>query len=219
MLDLSGRRGKPQRMGEKVPLSKPARAIAALIAAAALGGQVIQTYMDALEGMPIAESLWRQLRYFTVWMAFTVAATYGLMALRNRHVNKLWSAALTTWIVMVGIIYQALLAADHNPVGILAVTNEIQHTIVPLAVLLFWAFHIPKAGLTFLNALSWIICPLIYAVYATVRGIFDGRFPYFFLNPEVTGWLGVGAYVLGLGALFFIAGALLVLFSRALSRG
>jgi hypothetical protein len=66
--------------------------------------------------------------------------------------------------------------------------------------------------------LVWIICPLAYAVYARIRGLAAGTFPYFFLNPETTGWLGVVAYILGLGAVFYVAGALLVLVSRRLAR-
>jgi hypothetical protein len=127
-------------------------------------------------------------------------------------------AALTSWIVMVGIVYHALLAADHNPIGLDAVINVIQHTAVPIAALAFWGLYVPKHGLGFQSPLVWIICPLAYAVYALIRGLADGTFPYFFLNPETTGWLGVVAYILGLGAVYYVAGALLVLVSRRLAR-
>lgn len=193
------------------------RLFALLIAVAALGAQMTQTILDLGEGMGLFQSLWRQARYFTVLMVVTTGITFALMVLRNRHSSANWIAALTTWIVMVGIVYHALLAADHNPTGIRAVINEIQHTAVPIATLVFWIAFAPKAGLTFAQPLIWVACPLGYSLYAMVRGMFDGVFPYFFLNPETTGWLGVFAYLVGLGALFYLAGALLVLLSRRFS--
>jgi hypothetical protein len=65
--------------------------------------------------------------------------------------------------------------------------------------------------------LVWVACPLVYAVYAIARGLADGTFPYFFLNPDKTGWIGVGAYLIGLGALFYLAGALLVFVAQKLA--
>ncbi|WP_370228358.1 Pr6Pr family membrane protein [Cognatishimia sp.] len=194
------------------------RACAAVIAIAALGAQVIQTGLDLSDGMGLLESLWRQARYFTVLMVVTTGVTFAAMALRNAHRSAGWMTAVTSWIVMVGIVYHALLAADHNPTGIRAVINEIQHTAVPIATLVFWAMFSPKAGLSFKAPLVWVACPLGYSVYAMIRGLFDGKFPYFFLNPETTGWLGVLAYMVGLGALFYVAGALMVLASRRAAR-
>lgn len=198
-------------------LTRPETLFALLIAAAALGGQITQTVLDLGEGMGLFQSLWRQARYFTVLMVIATGVTFAVMALRCRHVSAGWTTALTSWIVMVGIVYHALLAADHNPTGIRAVINEIQHTAVPIATLVFWVVFSPKAGLGYMQPLAWIICPLGYSIYAMVRGLFDGTFPYFFLNPETTGWLGVAAYIFGLGALFYVAGALLVLIARRTS--
>ena len=199
-------------------LTSTQRLFAALIAIAALGAQITQTVLDLGEGMGLLESLWRQARYFTVLMVVATGVTFALMVMRRAHASVGWMSAVTTWIVMVGIVYLALLAADHNPTGINAVINEIQHTAVPIATLAFWVAFAPKAGLTFMQPLVWVICPLGYSIYAMVRGLFDGRFPYFFLNPETTGWFGVFAYMVGLGALFYVAGALLVLVAKRAAR-
>lgn len=199
-------------------LTSTQRLFALLIAVAALGAQVAQTVLDLGEGIGLLQSLWRQARYFTALMVVTTGITFALMVLRQRHAGTGWMAAVTTWIVMVGIVYHALLAADHNPTGIHAVINEVQHTAVPIATLAFWIAFAPKAGLNFLQPLIWVACPLGYSVYAMVRGLFDGTFPYFFLKPETTGWLGVLAYLIGLGALFYVAGALLVLIAKRAAR-
>jgi hypothetical protein len=198
-------------------LSSTARFTAALIAIAALAAQVTQTVLDMSEGMGLFESLWRQARYFTVLMVVTTGILMAAMTIRGRMSSTGTLTAVTVWIVMVGLVYHALLAATHHPAGIEVTINEIQHTAVPITMLLFWLGFAPKAGLTFVQPLVWVACPLVYAVYAIARGLADGTFPYFFLNPDKTGWIGVGAYLIGLGALFYLAGALLVFVAQKLA--
>ena len=199
-------------------LTQTGRLFAGLIAISALGAQAVQTILDLQDGMGLFQSLWRQARYFTVLMVVTTGVTYAVMLVQDRDRSAAWLAALTSWIVMVGLVYHALLASDHSPTGIRAIINVIQHTAVPLAALFYWVAFAPKSGLTFAHPAIWVICPLGYAAFALVRGLFDDTFPYFFLNPETTGWFGVLAYLIGLGALFYVAGALLVIAAKRLDR-
>ena len=214
MVDVLSKFGKHRAMQHAIPLSAPARLFALLIAIAALGGQFTLTGLDLAEGDSLLGTLWGQARYFTNLMVYLTGAYCAVIAYRGEIKSVSWVSGITTWIVMVGLVYQVLLAKDHNPSGIKAVINEIQHAGVPAAMLLFWLAFVSRGDLIYRQALYWIACPLAYAVYATARGLGDGVFPYFFLNPDKTGWLGVLAYIIGLGAIFYLAGALLVWISR-----
>ncbi len=89
---------------------------------------------------------------------------------------------------------------------------------MPVAFLLLWLGHAPKAPLAYTHSAIWTLCPLAYVGYAMGRASIDGVYPYFFLNPEKLGWGGVLAYVLGLGAAFFLSGCVLVWTARRLTR-
>ena len=191
------------------------RISAGLIAIGALGALILQTYIDiTIEGDGLFEAIWSQSRYFTNLMMFAVGIYFARLFVINRLGGQGLSAALTVWIVLVGVVYHALLAATHHPEGGDVVVNLFQHTIIPIAALLFWIAFAPKSELTFKHPLIWLVCPIGYVAFVLIRGGFDGTYPYFFLNPAEIGWPGVGAYVVGLGALFYASGAALVALPR-----
>lgn len=199
-------------------LTGTARLVAALIAILALGSQLTTTILDVKEGMGLLEVLWRKARYFTSLMVVLTGIYFAVLTRRGSFQGPGFVAAVTSWIIVVGVVYQALLAADHNPTGIEAIANEIDHSVVPILTLIFWIAFAPKSGLTFSSPTLWILCPMGYAIYALLRGLMDGKFPYFFLNPETQGWVGVTLYILGLGAFFYVVGAILVVIAKRMAR-
>ncbi|KMW58525.1 Integral membrane protein [Candidatus Rhodobacter oscarellae] len=199
-------------------LSPAAKTATIAITLAALGTLLLQTAVDVSSGQKLGASLWIQARFFTNLMILAVALIFALTWRRGAWPGASLPAALTVWIVLVGVIYHALLAADHDPEGWDVLVNIFQHTAIPLAVLGTWALLAPKAGLGWRDAVIWLGCPIGYAAYAILRGLLDGAFPYFFLNPVKSGWLGVGLYVIGIGVLFLVTGLLLVALARVLAR-
>jgi len=49
----------------------------------------------------------------------------------------------------------------------------------------------------------WLLFPIVYAIYALVRGGLTGWYPYPFLNPDVSGASSVVTTIVGLFALGF----------------
>ncbi len=193
--------------------SSPTRAVAAVIAAIAALSLVFQFIAtlngpDANGSAPAA--LWKMARYFTVLTNAIVAVLLARVALRGRWSGPGWPAAATVWIVAVGAVYHALLAATHHPVGLEVYSNIGFHTLVPLGMLALWVFAAPKTPLTFTGPLIWTAWPLAYAVYAIGRGLTEGIYPYFFLDLDKSGPDIVSAYVAGLGVFFLLSGTLLV---------
>lgn len=204
-----------------MPLSPAIRLFAALVAATAFGSLVLQFIQDWRELGEAANAplvLWRMARYFTVLTNAIVVGVLGYTALAGRWPGPGWPAALTVWIVVVGAVYYALLAATHDPQGLEVYSNVGFHAIVPAGTAVLWWAAAPRQGLTLAGPVIWTAYPLGYAVYALLRGLWDGTFPYFFLNPEKTGALGVGLYILGLGAVFLGLGCALVGLARLGSR-
>lgn len=181
------------------------RTSVALVALAALATLPMQTVVDMGKGQSMIGAVWDQIRYFTNLTVYLTALLFGLWALRGWPKAPL-PAGLVVWAAMTGIVYHALLAATHHPKGIDVFTNILQHTLVPLGVVFCWVLWAPKSGLSLRNPLIWILFPMGYAVYALLRGLMDGKFPYFFLNPSTVGWAGVVMWICILGAVFFVAG-------------
>ena len=190
------------------------RSFGAAIGLGAILTLAVQTGVDVASGDGLLQSIWSQARYFTNLMVFTVGIFFCSSLLGKRQDRPGWASAITVWILLVGVVYHVLLSAAHHPEGLDVGVNLMQHTILPLAVLGFWMRYVAKDGLRMNLPLIWLACPLIYVAYALLRGQFDQTYPYFFLNPDKIGWPGVAAYVVGLGALFYVSGALLVLSAR-----
>lgn len=187
------------------------------IAAAAWGTLVLQTIIDLGSGDPLPLTLWTQARYFTNLSILLTAGAYTWFAWRGWPGPSL-AAGLVVWMTLTGVIYHVLLAADHHPVDWDVLVNIFQHTLLPIAVVLAWLSFAPKDDLSLRDPIYWTGWPLTYAIYALVRGLSDGKFPYFFLNPDKSGWVGVAAYIVGLGAVFFVAGFAVYRIALAMSR-
>ena len=193
------------------------RGVMAALSLAAIGTLALQTGVDLNVGTLLVTSLWEQSRFFTNTTVLLVAIICGWTALRGWP-GVSWPAGLVVWIVLVGVVYHALLAATHHPEGWDVTVNWFQHTLLPIGVALAWLAFAPKTGLSWRDPVLWAAYPLIYAIYALTRGLLGDSFPYFFLNPVKTGWGGVTLYILGLGVLFFATGWLLVQLSRRLPQ-
>ncbi|WP_417724485.1 Pr6Pr family membrane protein [Salipiger sp.] len=197
-------------------MTPTARTTAALVACLAAGALALQIHvgLERRPGLTVWQEIWREARYFTILTNTLVAATFAAVA-TGRRPGAVWSAAITLWIVLVGVVYHALLARELSGHGALA--DAALHTGVPLAVTLWWLRFAPKAGLSPHHAVWWLLWPAAYVGYALIRGAVDGRHPYYFLDPGRSGWDGVGLWVLALGAAFLAGGLAVVALARALA--
>ena len=186
-----------------------ARLAAAIIAALALASFLVQPFVP--EGGWWTNAAAR-FRYFTTWANTGALVVMALVAL-GRRPGRAVLVSLVASLAVVGLVYWGLLAADHHPVGWDAATNQIDHTVVPLAVLGWWFAFAPSAERADRMAplLPAVVAPpLIYAVFALIYGKSTGFYPYFFSDQPRLGWAMFLLANLGLALLFAMIGAALV---------
>ncbi len=174
-------------------LSKPMRLAALFVGICS----VLATLILVIVREPVPGSdgsylttFWALLRYFTILTNFFVSYVLIVAAIRGHWRSFSLFTGATVWIWLVGFIYHMALAADHNPTGIAAITNQIHHTLVPFGTFLIWLFAKPRSFIKLKAPFIWLIFPLCYTAYMLLRGHLDGLYPYHFSNPQIVGWNG-----------------------------
>ena len=192
------------------------RRLALAVAGLALVSLAVQIIVDWLTsgGLSLLEQLWKSYRFFTIITNTMVLGLAGWVAATGRWPGAALPAAVTVWILAVGIVYHILLAPTHDPRGLLAWSNQGLHTVVPALYAALWLSSAPRVRLGYHQPVVWTAFPLGYVGYAFARGQADGIYPYFFLDPGRVGPWGMAGYVLGLGAAFVIAGLGIVAIAR-----
>ncbi|MEO8243939.1 MAG: Pr6Pr family membrane protein [bacterium] len=182
------------------------RMLALLIAMVALVSIVVQFTLNAR--VPGLETWLPRL------LDMTRAFTYLTTALIVLHMTAVWldwpvarnlSAALTLAVVLVGTVYWALLAPATPIQGLAWYPNIGMHLLVPVLTALWWLRFAPK-DLRLRDVFLWLIWPLVYCIYALIRGQITGIYPYFFIDVGQFGWLIVIRNILGLVVAFGLAG-------------
>ena len=197
-------------------MSLPARLSAIVIFAVA--GMSLRLQFDAsvaLIGSGPA-TLWVMAGYFTILTNLAIALMMAGAATRFAPVPRL-AGALTLAIVMIGIVYHLVLAGLWAPVGTAWWADQGLHTAVPVLTLLWWLTFAAR-GTHWRDLPVWLIWPVIYTVYAVIRGGLTGFWPYPFLDAATLGWPRVAANGVVLAAAFAVLGATLIALARRLAR-
>lgn len=167
-----------------------------------LGFSAVITEMVAL----IERGMFIHVRFFSyftiqinILVYFTFIASAVFLALgQQKRLDKLRGAA-TTYIVVVGLGFAALLSHLSN-VTFAAVPwdNIVLHYIMPMAVLVDYLLDPPTRGLGWPTALTWLTYPLLYIGITLLRGLLTDWYPYPFLNVQSKGLGSVLVVVVGL---------------------
>ncbi len=123
------------------------------------------------------------------------------------------AAATALYIVVVGLVYNAILRWLWKPEGLQLIADTLLHVAVPVMFLLYWLLFVPKGNLKYGNVFTWLWYPLSYLVYVLIRGAIVNEYPYPFIDVTALGYpkmlLNSGAMLvvfLGLGLLFVFVG-------------
>ena len=177
----------------------------------------VQTFANAdRDGSALAAFL-LLFRYFTIWTNFATGIVMGLIAL-GRRLPSYVPFSLASALSVVGLVYHALLAADHHPVGLEWWTNLAFHTIIPVAGISWWLVA------TRAQAHGWralpcaMIAPIIYTGFALLYGAASGFYPYFFLDRSSLGWPQLLLNIAGLSLFFLFMGTILMGLRSAFAR-
>ncbi len=186
------------------------RAMAGVIALAVAVTLCVRTGMTMQEnGASVVGALWIDYRFFTIWANTLVGLVCAAIALGRVPPHWL-TAGPALAIALVARVYHALLAEGRNLTGLDLVVDAMLHSVVPAGFILFWMFALPKGRLAWRDLLIWSAYPIVYSIYAIVRGTFDGVYSYFFLDVGDIGAGGVALWVAGLASVFLLGGAIMV---------
>ena len=196
---------------------RAARTVAALIALIALAGIVLFAQAQMDQGSTLPEAVWVLGRYFTILSNVLVLVVFALVALGVR-VTPRFVAGTALAIVLVGVVYELLLKGLRVDLTAgSAIANTLLHRITPLVVPFFWLLFVPKGQLRWTDPLLWAVFPVVYLVYAMIRGSAEGVYAYPFLDVGANGVAQVAITVVVIAIGFLASGAALVGIDRWLA--
>lgn len=142
----------------------------------------------------IFETVLRFFSFFTILTNILVAMFFTVSVLKvKKSFSKLLLTdgtitAITVFILIVGSVYQIVLRSIWEPTGLQFIVDELLHTVIPLYMLGYWFFNVKKLDLQLKTVFNWLLYPLLYIVFITVRGSSSGYYPYPFLNINEIGY-------------------------------
>jgi hypothetical protein len=166
------------------------------------------------------------LSYFTLWSNVLVAVVVTVLAirpglfLRAGRSGAIWRTLRLDSVLMIvvtGIVYNLLLAKGGLTGWPLASTTVL-HVITPILTTLVWLIAGPRRLLSDRIIAGSLVIPLVYVVWALVRGAVIGAYPYPFLDVAVKGYASVLSFVAGLIVFAVALAYLLWAIDNGLSR-
>lgn len=208
-------------------------AVAVAILAAIIGQlQVSIGYWSDKGGVDVATHITHFFSFFTIDsnILSVVALLIGAYVLlfrkgQNPAWFNLFFAAVATYMITTGVVYNLLLRGIELPQGsTLAWSNEVLHVIGPLWLLIDWLLAPGRAPIASNQLWKVLVFPIAWVIYTLVRGplvadtVYGNAFwyPYPFLNPNLSanGYLSVAFYVILIALVIAAAAAGVIWVSR-----
>ena len=145
----------------------------------------------------VIETIIRFFSFFTILTNILVALyfTSRIPMFKKASFQKIFNkgalTALTTFILVVGLVYQIILRNTWHPTGLQRIIDELLHSVIPLFVLIYWLLFANIEELKFQNSKNWLWFPALYFAYVIFRGHFSNFYPYPFITVSEIGYLQV----------------------------
>ena len=147
------------------------RTLLALVGWAALVLQFILARSDGnAAGVPMWLNITNFFSYFTVLTNLLVAFSLTAAQINPRSATGAFfsrstvQTAIAGYMLVVGCIYNLILAKLWNPQGAHWVADFSLHTLLPLLYLLYWILFVPKGALWLSAPFAWLLYPLVYTI-------------------------------------------------------
>lgn len=197
----------------------------ALIAILGWFALIAQFYINITGGLAApSEIIVRYFSYFTITTNLLVAITATALVINpllgpDYFFSRQGTlAAITVYILIVGIIYNLILRSLWNPQGLQWVVDELLHSVIPLLFFGFWIIFAPKDELLWKDIWSWLIYPIGYMLFILIRGSTSNFYPYPFINIRMLGLNKVLANSMGIALAFVLVSLLMVALAQFMSR-
>jgi hypothetical protein len=108
----------------------------------------------------------------------------------SRVLSTVWLTAVVC-IVLTGVVYYSLLAADNSYVGVALAGDVLAHLVSPLLCLGTWIWLGSRRQRAAAATIGVLIFPLGWVVLTLIRGWAIGYYPYGFVDVNTHGYLKV----------------------------
>lgn len=187
-------------------------------------GLTIQLYLIFFARLSIGASLLGGLvsffSYFTILTNTLVATVLTCAVSQRESAARRWflqpwvSSGIAVSIAVVGLAYNILLRHLWHPEGWQFIADELLHDVMPVLFIGYWWCCVPKGTLRLWHLPVWMIYPLVYFIYALLRGHLLGAYAYPFIDVAVLGYPQVLANAGGILVGFVLVGLLVISLDR-----
>ncbi len=130
-----------------------------------------------------------------VWITYMfVKKIFKLKSMRRETSVKF---IVTVGIMLTFLVYNTLLGHIFS-VSYWQISNVLKHFLLPLIMLMDYLFYTPRKTVGIRDTFKALVFPLIYFVYAMIRGLITHKYPYFFINPTEIGYLNMLYFFIGI---------------------
>jgi hypothetical protein len=179
----------------------------------------------------VAHNLFRPTEYFSFFtitsclLTGTALVISGLRVLRHEDETKfltLFRLTMTASMVIVGVIYNALLAdaaPDTRDIGYAwpVLPNQMLHTYMPILVFLEWLLTRTALPLKIKTSFWVLVYPLAWLTFAITRGFITGWWAYWFIDPQY-GYATMAQWILTVAGFFVVLAIGLVPAQKAIAK-
>jgi hypothetical protein len=217
--------GNPYGSGDAMATSgKAVKAMLGLTAAVVFIALALQFYLSLrlaeANGKTLGYGVVLYLGFFTITTNLLVlfasaspliapASSMGRFFVRPVAIG--WVAAS---IAFVSVAYFLLLRHVWKPQGLQLIADVLLHYVVPLLYVLFSFITLRGTRLRWASPFRWSLYPLIYFVYAMIRGAMINAYPYGFIDASVLGYATTLRNAVFLLIAFLVLAYLLILLWR-----
>lgn len=173
----------------------------------------------------VSETIIRYFSYFTILTNILVAVAFTLLFTNGSSKWKLFFSkapvftAVTVYILVVGIIYNLVLRWLWQPEGFQKLADELLHSIIPIAVLIYWFLFVASSALRWQSVFQWLLYPFIYCLYILLRGAASGFYPYPFMDVNQLGYSKVLVNCFFVTITFLLISLMLIGIGKLLKKG
>ncbi|MBK8549633.1 MAG: Pr6Pr family membrane protein [Ignavibacteria bacterium] len=175
-------------------------------------------------GLTYLQSTVKFFSFMTILTNILVTLTYTIPLLSPESKWGLYfskpivHSGVLVYILIVGIIYHFMLAHIWDPKGMEKFVDILLHYVMPALYLLYWIFFTEKGNQKLINCIKWLSYPLIYVVYALIRGQISGMYPYPFIDVSKFGFGTVLVNIFFITVGYIVMGLIVIYFDKILSK-
>lgn len=174
---------------------RPSVTVAAVLGWIALALQLyLSIRLSVVRGRGFVGGMVTYFSFFTILtnILASMALTAPLVRTRSRvtrfFTRPTVNTAIAASIVLVAIVYTAVLQSHWDPKGLQLVVDMMLHHLMPVMFVTYWWVVVPGEDLHWSQVPRWASYPILYFVYATVRGAVTRDYPYPFIDAGALGY-------------------------------